>query len=192
MPSCQPQERELTVGTVQREIHKGMYSSDILSVLGSPNIVTKDGDGETWVYDKFSSDVSISGSSGGFSIFGGGVGNNVGGVGGTGYSSTAGAASKTQRTLTVILNLKNGKLTDYDYHTSHLLKYGSYHWPVYSYLVVRQRSPTLRFSCLRWRFESLQTREFNEKSTLNGMKAVLAALLQTMGLVLVKPIMKWV
>ena len=60
------QEREMTVGTVQREITKGMSGAQVAEVLGSPNIVTTDEEGrEVWVYDKISTDVTYSQSSGG-------------------------------------------------------------------------------------------------------------------------------
>ena len=37
------QEREMTVGVVQKEIRQGMSQADVAGALGSPNIVTKDG-----------------------------------------------------------------------------------------------------------------------------------------------------
>ena len=62
----QAQEREMTVGVVQREIYKGMSGADVAEALGSPNIVTKDSDGlETWVYDKIATEASYSSSSAG-------------------------------------------------------------------------------------------------------------------------------
>ena len=48
---------ELTVGLVQKDIYVGMQSIDVIKILGSPNIVKKaSGEGETWVYDKFSTE----------------------------------------------------------------------------------------------------------------------------------------
>ena len=56
----------LSVGTVQREIHRGMSGADVIAALGSPNVVTTDEGGrEVWVYDKFATDVVSSGSHGG-------------------------------------------------------------------------------------------------------------------------------
>ena len=44
---------KLTVGSVQQNISKGMFSTNVLKALGSPNIITKDKDGKTtWVYDR--------------------------------------------------------------------------------------------------------------------------------------------
>ena len=50
-------EKELTLGIVQKEIKVGMSQADVISVLGSPNIVTRDSEGrETWVYDKIATE----------------------------------------------------------------------------------------------------------------------------------------
>jgi outer membrane protein assembly factor BamE (lipoprotein component of BamABCDE complex) len=106
----------LTVGTVQKEILIGMSAADVASVLGSPNIVTTEEERqETWIYDKISSDVTYSRSSGTIVglIFGG-----TGGGAGVG-STSAGASSSSQRTLTVIINFDgNSKVRDFSYHTS--------------------------------------------------------------------------
>jgi outer membrane protein assembly factor BamE (lipoprotein component of BamABCDE complex) len=48
-------ESKLTVGKVQQNIQKGMFSTDVIKALGSPNIITKDKSGKTtWAYDKVS------------------------------------------------------------------------------------------------------------------------------------------
>ena len=106
----------LTVGTVQREVRMGMSAAQVAEVLGSPNIVTTDEDrNETWIYDKISSDVTYSKSSGTIVglIFGGsGAGAGVG-------SSSSGSTSKTQRTLTVIIKFdENNQVRDFSYHSS--------------------------------------------------------------------------
>ncbi len=55
------QEREMTLGIVQKEIRAGMSQADVATSLGSPNIVTKDSSGkETWVYDKIATEASYS------------------------------------------------------------------------------------------------------------------------------------
>ncbi|MDX1509033.1 MAG: hypothetical protein R3358_12180 [Woeseiaceae bacterium] len=106
----------VTVGTVQREIRKGMSAAEVAEVLGSPNIVTTDDQrNETWIYDKISSDVTYSRSSGTIVglIFGG-----SGGGAGIG-STSAGSTSKTQRTLTVIIKFdENSMVRDFSYHSS--------------------------------------------------------------------------
>jgi outer membrane protein assembly factor BamE (lipoprotein component of BamABCDE complex) len=118
------QEREMTVGTVQREIRKGMSGAAVAEVLGSPNIVTTDAEGrEVWVYDKVSTDVTYSQSSGGAGIallIGGASGDTAGGGLGSGsFSRGAGAHSKTQKTLTVVIKFDEDKrVRDFAYHSS--------------------------------------------------------------------------
>ena len=90
----------LTVGNVQREIHKGMSGSEVAEALGSPNVVSTDEAGrEVWVYDKFATDVVASGSS--WSIFGlgGGFGHSGAGGGGIGAGGSAarGGFSQTMK-----------------------------------------------------------------------------------------------
>lgn len=106
----------ITVGTVQKEIRIGMSAADVASVLGSPNIVTTDDQRqETWIYDKISSDVTYSRSSG--TIVGLIFGSSGGGAG-VG-STSAGSTSSSQRTLTVIIKFDgNNQVRDFSYHTS--------------------------------------------------------------------------
>ncbi|RMH14108.1 MAG: hypothetical protein D6695_02170 [Planctomycetota bacterium] len=89
----------LTVGTVQREIRKGMSSAEVAEALGSPNVVSTDEQGrEVWIYDKTATDVVVSGSR---------------------WFVAAGAASRSQRTLTVIIKYDEaGRVRDVAYHTS--------------------------------------------------------------------------
>jgi outer membrane protein assembly factor BamE (lipoprotein component of BamABCDE complex) len=93
----------LTVGTVQRSIKHGMSSVEVAEVLGSPNIVQNDGAGEVWIYDKISSQVSTSASSGTIILI----------------SGASGASSSSQRTLTVIIKFdEESKVRKFSYHTS--------------------------------------------------------------------------
>lgn len=98
----------ISVGTVQREIRKGMSGADVVAALGSPNMVTSDGQQrETWVYDKVSTERVSSNSSGGIFLILGGV------QGGGAVSST------TQRTLTIIIKFDEKNLVrDYSYRQS--------------------------------------------------------------------------
>ena len=117
-------EREMTVGIVQKTISKGMSQDEVAAALGSPNIVTKDREGdETWVYDKIATEASYSSDTGG-----------IGGIGGAGtapgsslflgiltgnYSRSAGASATTQKTLTVIIKFAaSGRVKDFTYHSS--------------------------------------------------------------------------
>ncbi len=112
---------QLTVGTVQREIKVGMMSSEVITVMGSPNIVTTDEKRrEVWVYDKIATDHVYSSSSGGVStlILGGG-GSFVGAGVGAGGNQSAGASSTSQRTLTVVIKFdEESKVRDFAYHTT--------------------------------------------------------------------------
>ena len=101
-------EDKLTLGTVQSKIKKGMNQTEVLEVLGSPNIVTTDGERrEVWVYDKISTKAVVSRDQIGASIL------IIGG------SSEAGASERQQRTLTVIIKFnKDKKVRDFAYHTS--------------------------------------------------------------------------
>lgn len=115
---------KLTVGTVQREIRVGMSGDEVVSVLGSPNIVTTDEKRqESWVYDRFSTDTVYSTSSGGVSalVLGGGLAGSAllgGGAGGS-MSQSAGARSTTQRTLTVIIKFgADRRVRDFAYRQS--------------------------------------------------------------------------
>jgi len=95
----------LTVGTVQREIKVGMSSAQVAEILGSPNVVSTDEERrEVWVYDKIATDVIYSNSGAGLKFL---------------TSGNAGAASKSQRTLTVIIKYDHdSKVRDFAYHTS--------------------------------------------------------------------------
>lgn len=106
----------VTVGTVQREIRMGMSAAEVATVLGSPNIVTTDDQrNETWIYDKISSDVTYSRSSG--TVVGLIFGSQAAGAG-VG-STSAGSTSSSQRTLTVIIKFDdNNMVRDFSYHTS--------------------------------------------------------------------------
>lgn len=96
----------LSVGTVQRSIHNGMSSADVITALGSPNIVSTDDEHrEVWVYDKIATDVSYSNSSA------------FGTILILGASGNAGAASTNQRTLTIAVKFdQNHKVRDFSYH----------------------------------------------------------------------------
>jgi outer membrane protein assembly factor BamE (lipoprotein component of BamABCDE complex) len=106
----------LTVGAVQREIKVGMSGAEVAAILGSPNIVTTDEERrESWIYDKISSEVAYSRSSG--TIVGLLFGSSGGGLGAG--SKSAGAAASTQKTLTVVIKFDgDGLVRDFAYHTS--------------------------------------------------------------------------
>ncbi len=98
------QENKITVGTVQREITVGMSSAAVVEAIGSPNVVTTDEQRrEVWVYDKIATDVAASGGSWTLLLLG----------------QSAAAASKSQRTLTIIIKFdEEKKVRDFAYHSS--------------------------------------------------------------------------
>lgn len=101
-------DKDITVGQVQRQIKKGMSGADVAEALGSPNIVTKDADGnETWVYDKIATEVTYSQSQSAWFLFFGGE------------ARQGGAVSSTQRTLTVVIKYDaNSRVNTVSYHSS--------------------------------------------------------------------------
>jgi outer membrane protein assembly factor BamE (lipoprotein component of BamABCDE complex) len=111
---------KLTVGTVQKEIHIGMSGAEVASVLGSPNIVSTDEERrEVWIYDKVATDYAYSSSSGGIASLILGWGSQVAAAAAPSYSASSGAASQSQRTLTIIIKFdKDSKVRDFAYHTS--------------------------------------------------------------------------
>ncbi|MDR0742637.1 MAG: hypothetical protein LBE98_04210 [Puniceicoccales bacterium] len=102
-----PVER-VTVGTVQRFIKNGMTSAEVVEVLGSPNMVTKNAEGnETWVYDKIHSEYEAKKSDSGICLilFGG--------------SSAKASGSSSERTLTIVVHFdRNSKVIDFSYRTT--------------------------------------------------------------------------
>lgn len=100
--------QNLTVGTVQKEVRLGMTGAEVASVLGSPNIVSTDAERrEVWIYDKVATDyVSTSANGWVFALVAGG-------------SQSSRSASRSQRTLTIIIKFDEDKLVrDFAYHTS--------------------------------------------------------------------------
>ena len=117
-------EREMTLGLVQKRIIRGMAQAEVAEALGSPNIVTKDREGdETWIYDKIASEASYSSDTGGMTGAAGAGGTAgsaliLGGLGGS-YSHSAGAAATSKKTLTVVIKFNpGGQVKDFSYHSS--------------------------------------------------------------------------
>lgn len=100
--------QDLTVGVVQKEIRRGMSQSDVATALGSPNIVTREDDGnETWIYDKIATEASRSADSGGLWVII------------AGYNKEAGASASTQKTLTVVIKFDAGRrVSNFTYHST--------------------------------------------------------------------------
>lgn len=103
-----PSSDKLTAGKVQSQIAKGMTGGQVAEVLGSPNIVSTDENSrEVWIYDRFATEVRASESSGGVWLVLGGV------------RGSSGAASKSTRSLTVVIKFdESKKVRDVAYHSS--------------------------------------------------------------------------
>jgi len=96
----------LSIAKVQKEIRVGMSSTDVVSILGSPNMVTTDEKRrESWVYDKVSTEGMASTSKGtGFLWF---------------PADRNATASRTQKTLTIVIKFdEKGMVRDFAYNTS--------------------------------------------------------------------------
>ena len=110
---------KLTLGKVQQTLKKGMSQGEIVVAVGSPNMVTTDGEGlETWVYDKLSTEVSSNSKKKGFNLLGGALGSKVGAGVTAGSSSNTSSSSSTQKTLTVVLKFIEKKLETFEYNAS--------------------------------------------------------------------------
>ena len=119
LPSCanlatQPAsaEEKLTVGTAQREIRIGMSGADVISVLGSPNLVSTDAERrEVWAYDRISTEIVQSDVKAGVWLLGS---STLSGV-----SGGLKTATTSQRTLTIIVKFDaESRVRDFAYHSS--------------------------------------------------------------------------
>jgi len=118
LPSTQ--ERVLTLGLVQSQIRPGMTGAQVASILGSPNIVTSaNNGGEAWIYDKIAQESGYSQSTGDMSGLMVGAGSGLAGIGLGTQTAHTGAASSTERSLTVVIQLNgNRQVEDVKYHQS--------------------------------------------------------------------------
>lgn len=99
----------LTLGLIQQTVKNGVSKDEIVSKLGSPNMVTASSEfQETWIYDRISTEIQAETSSGGAGVLGGVIGGNVGAGVGVGTSSSAAAAVRSQKTLTLIIKFSKG------------------------------------------------------------------------------------
>ena len=108
-------DRNLTVGTVQREIRIGMSGAEVAAALGSPNIVSTDEHrNEVWIYDKISShsvQTQTHTAPATLTLFDA--------VGSLTTSSSNLRNASSQRTLTVVIKFDEDKeVYDFAYHTS--------------------------------------------------------------------------
>lgn len=119
-PAVPTQEREFTLGLVQKELRVGMSQTEVASALGSPNLVTRSGLGrEAWIYDRVASEARVRSS---------GVGGGAGGAATPGTALILGLfgghvrndqAVTTQKTLTVVVRFDaEGAVESFSFHAS--------------------------------------------------------------------------
>ena len=99
---------QFTLGLVQSSIQPGMSQADVVSILGSPNIATRDSEGkDAWVYDKIYTEKSSLDHGAGATII----------VAGWGRNSSR--SVQAQKTITVVVKFdKNQLVESYTYHSS--------------------------------------------------------------------------
>ena len=99
----------VTAGKAQREIRVGMSGTDVVQVLGKPNMVaTDENHREGWIYNEVAAESAYSTSSGGMSAL-------ILGDGGT----VSDASSAGRRTLTIVIKFDDaGRVRDFAYHTT--------------------------------------------------------------------------
>lgn len=102
------QGERMSIAAAQREIRVGMTSTEVVSVLGAPNMVTTDDQRrETWVYDRISTTVTGSSSSGYASLLL------------IGTNSSRSRSTTSQRTMTIIIMFDaEGRVRDFRYRQS--------------------------------------------------------------------------
>lgn len=100
-------DQKLTLGKVQRELSVGMSQIEVVKALGSPNMVTRDRDGiETWIYDKISTETVYSSNNNGVQALI------------LSASSSSGAISRTQKTLTIIVKFNKLIVSEFTYNAT--------------------------------------------------------------------------
>ena len=110
-PTAVAQDNDFTLGKVQSQLKEGLSSSQVVLLLGSPNLVTstKDG-GQAWTYDKISQESESSSVSGA----GAGSSGNFFGIFGGGRSKS----SKSTKNLTLVIKFdSDGLVTNYKYQS---------------------------------------------------------------------------
>lgn len=102
------QEKQITVGTLQKELRIGMSGAEVIETLGSPNIITRDQNGyETWVYDRIATEARYNESA------------NVLFLILYAQSSSSANVSVSQKTLTVVIKMNDkGTVESFAYHAS--------------------------------------------------------------------------
>lgn len=110
----------LTLGLVQQVVKVGVLKEDVVTKLGSPNMVTTSSDGaEVWIYDAVST-ISLNHTSASGISAGIGIGSRNAGalVGANNYSKTN-ETSINSRSLTVVIKFgKNNRVLSFNTRAS--------------------------------------------------------------------------
>ncbi len=97
LQSRQVETEKITLGAVQGQLHEGSSSAEVITALGSPNIIATNPDKtETWVYDKMFTETEISAS----------------GINLPFSGSVSGARAKSSRTLIVTIKFNKAKTVE--------------------------------------------------------------------------------
>jgi outer membrane protein assembly factor BamE (lipoprotein component of BamABCDE complex) len=106
--SINTEARELTPGIIKKEIRIGLSQADVVNILGSPNIITRDSKGkEVWVYDRISAEVETQSSS------------QYGTILILGFVNQKTKTKTTQKTLTLIITFdSDNRVENFSYHYS--------------------------------------------------------------------------
>lgn len=114
-----PPVNNISYGLIQKTVVKGVSKEQIISALGSPNMITNNvSNEETWIYDKISTDYYNESNSSSASILGGGIVGAIG-IGGSASNSTGNSrGTSTQRTLTLIIKFKGDSLETFSVRTT--------------------------------------------------------------------------
>jgi outer membrane protein assembly factor BamE (lipoprotein component of BamABCDE complex) len=110
-------DQEFTLGLVQKELRVGMSQTEVMTALGSPNVLTRSGEGrEAWVYDRVATEVRVHDE---------GVSSRVGVLapglvfGMAGGHVRDGRTQTRQRTLTVVVKFDvAGTVESFSFHAS--------------------------------------------------------------------------
>jgi len=113
-------EKNITLGLIQKYIKPGDSQVNVIEVIGSPNIITKDkSQKETWIYDKIYTKSEESDAKFGIGAAGGVLGWASRAIGGLGLSFGKNKRETQQKTLTTVIKFDSNNCVEaVNYHTS--------------------------------------------------------------------------
>ena len=119
-PVAKSRDTELTLGAIQRSIRAGMSTGEVVDAVGSPNLVTRGKNGrESWVYDRFSTEMSEQGVQVGGGGLGSAAGASSGILGVLGVSAGKRKSTTSQRSLMLVVTFgADGMVDSFTYRSS--------------------------------------------------------------------------